>query len=593
MRNKAWYYYFESNKAVGPLKLVVLIERAKAGQLGPYQLVYREGDAEWHPALALSELREVFINTTTKIQDQWVVLKRMESGALAIAPRGPFTSKEVKAQLLSGEIEYTDYVWKDGMHQWRRVALLREFAPDQKPTYEVEVPDEVSLPAIMIPKEEALRSVEVVKRRLPKEDERPPEAKGEDQASVSFRIRELPRKPIAEISIPEITRSKKTDVPPKLPPLPEVVDRPSEDSKSTNPSLAPSPPIIALPQEEIDEIEYRKERRAVERTVHKRGKSKKDRDRNRERDREKRSEVAGSSEDGDPHEDSVLRHLPPGVRAIWRQAAIVAILLIAVAYKLFFSSDGPSPVPLAPPPPAPPVAVEDEVPSPAPQEAFEQQETLPPTRERAEPEVEEDSPEPVAKPKKRVASRLKIRMGSDSSGGATMSIETDAPPDQTIWLELIGVPGTLADRTTFYHKVRWSSAKPLDVLNGEISPGYYRMRATAGNLSMEEKFEIGTREKTYNERLKQQRKRSYAEFWAERKRLYYVAKNLERQLAKGKRSGVTDLDRMGKATAQKMLFPQIWLGLLEIYSAKGVTTAQASEKLEQLQAKIATLSVYH
>jgi hypothetical protein len=743
---KSWFYYFDKGKAVGPLNLTDLVERITDGEVGPYQLVFREGDIEWVPALALSELREAASAKVSSQDNQWIILRRQDGGAMSVEPMGPFSSQQIRDQIQTGKINYTDYVWKEGMHQWRRIALLREFQPSERPSFAVKTPEKKDTSPVL-PEIEKISAEDIqksVEKKLPKmgpppiHEDKPTEAEGDDQADVSFKIQEipppvrklpelpkvptpseavkppprapeppqrviefktLPRKSKGEdeSSISRVTESPKNGEASEPPQEPSVIkDLPKgfegpvpyeeveenivfaqitqskiyddiktpvpEETKSTvtstkskitphlkpdllevsvpeitkpNPSITkvrPSPPedtartmlkkmlpdsktsetpppapeiSISSTQTMSEREAMRAERAALEdasrkdeetskkestRTESTRTEKRDSRDR---KSKKEKTRPSGEAERDKSSEKETAAE-KSGLAAIWKQAVVVLLILGFIGFKMFYVPEQPVPPP--PPPqaaaPQPVIPIVPQAPQPPPP---------PPPPEVVPVPVQEvkevpDAPElpPIKKiVKKKVATRLKLHINMDAAGGASMSVETDAPPEQPIWLEVVGLGGQLTDQSHFYKKIKWNTGKPLDVLDGEISSGYYKMRATAGDLTMEEKFEIGVHEKGFSDRLKRERKIGYNEFWSERKRLFLTAKSLEHALSRPHRSSISELDRMGQSGAAKMIFPEIWNELIDIYkNARGPNAAAAASRLAAVQTRIASLSLY-
>ena len=133
----AQWYFVEKGKPVGPMSEAELIQAATEGRLGPIDLIFKEGSERWVPAGDLSFVSEV-LQVAAKDYDvlpQWIILKRkLPSEGVGYIQSGPFSSKEVRDKLQSGDIEYDDYVWKDGNEKWSKIAKTREFNPEYEET---------------------------------------------------------------------------------------------------------------------------------------------------------------------------------------------------------------------------------------------------------------------------------------------------------------------------------------------------------------------------------------------------------------------------------------------------------------------------
>ena len=124
-----WYFYQDQGKTVGPFKADDLREQIKQGRLRVFDLVYKDGENNWRMALEHSALRSEFKASTlqTLRERPWVCLQRRSKDDFVTV--GPFTQSDMHEKLLAGEISYSDYAWKDGFHEWKRIGALEEFNP--------------------------------------------------------------------------------------------------------------------------------------------------------------------------------------------------------------------------------------------------------------------------------------------------------------------------------------------------------------------------------------------------------------------------------------------------------------------------------
>jgi len=148
-----WYFYLNKGKAVGPIDRAGIKSAIDGGQIGPFDLLFREGDDRWQPIHEFAEFKGQLKGAPKpRIEEVWVVLQREETRkGLAYLQRGPFTTKQVKDQLQAGEIQYRDFIWQEGQRQWSRISANEVFNPPPvqwKPTnslpQDVDFDDEIT-----------------------------------------------------------------------------------------------------------------------------------------------------------------------------------------------------------------------------------------------------------------------------------------------------------------------------------------------------------------------------------------------------------------------------------------------------------------
>lgn len=126
-----WYFYLSKGKAVGPIGPLEVKAAIERGQIGPFDLLYRDGQERWRPSHEFGEFKGEFKERPkSRPEDTWVVLVREETRrGMAYLQRGPFSTAEIQAQLKAGEIKYRDFIWRDGQEEWSRISALEIFNP--------------------------------------------------------------------------------------------------------------------------------------------------------------------------------------------------------------------------------------------------------------------------------------------------------------------------------------------------------------------------------------------------------------------------------------------------------------------------------
>ncbi len=172
------YFYQDRGKTIGPIQIDDVKERIKDGRIKLFDLVYRDGEEAWRMALEHQALRAEFKSSTiASMKDRpWVCLQRKSQSELEFYTAGPFTQEEVHESLLSGRVSYSDYAWKDGFQDWKRIGSLEEFNPRVRSSLAATMQ-----PVPEVSAKELLKNVVEFKRPLPPIPEPPPpEAKTSD-----------------------------------------------------------------------------------------------------------------------------------------------------------------------------------------------------------------------------------------------------------------------------------------------------------------------------------------------------------------------------------------------------------------------------
>ena len=173
------WYVQKKGKAEGPLTEEVLKKAIQRGDIGPFDLVYKDGESKWRPVAEVSAFhgdlqKETQVRPSAEVL--WVLLLRQKK-AKNFKTIGPLKTHEVKAKLKSGEVSWSDFAWTDGMKEWYRLTALEVF--HQVTEQDVEVHH---APAASYSSDENLPpEVEILKRETVRfEEVPPPEAVIED-----------------------------------------------------------------------------------------------------------------------------------------------------------------------------------------------------------------------------------------------------------------------------------------------------------------------------------------------------------------------------------------------------------------------------
>ncbi|MBK9037609.1 MAG: DUF4339 domain-containing protein [Bdellovibrionales bacterium] len=129
----AKWYFVDEGKPRGPLGENEIVLAAKEGHLGPLDLIFRDGSERWIPARELEFLQDIFRETIEgpDVVPQWIVLRKKPRDAGAgYLQSGPYSTDEIRDKIKVGDLDFVDYVWKEGREKWSKISHTREFNPE-------------------------------------------------------------------------------------------------------------------------------------------------------------------------------------------------------------------------------------------------------------------------------------------------------------------------------------------------------------------------------------------------------------------------------------------------------------------------------
>ncbi len=124
---KKWYYACEG-ESVGPFDFESFKNAIVEKKLGPMDLVFKLGDADWRPLKDWQEFSEMEVVTKTQNEvSNWTVFVERAGKQKKM---GPLATSLVLELLNKGEFIPTDYIWKEGMSDWYQINTIKEFQQD-------------------------------------------------------------------------------------------------------------------------------------------------------------------------------------------------------------------------------------------------------------------------------------------------------------------------------------------------------------------------------------------------------------------------------------------------------------------------------
>lgn len=501
-----WYFYQERGKTVGPFNLDDIKSRIRDGRIKVFDLIYKDGDASWRMALEHSMLRAEFKNSALSgFKDRpWVVLQRRPGEGQDFSTIGPFALDEIKDKIQSGEISYSDYAWKDGFSEWKRIGSLEEYNPRVRQTVLPPVPKVPETSSV-----DLLKNVVEMKRLnfSPLDFDLPPEADS-DFAPPSARPAPMPRPvpvPTPPTKVGKATFAIGDEVTHVNVP---VGTKPSFRLPESKPSAVPPLPIPQTPAP-VPAQPPMKSRAPVhppaEQTI--------------------TQTVTHDIRiyDSEEEEERARPWLDWGL-----VGALGVILIASLVISRFYMkrSSTPDAVPAlnTTAEPAPPV----------------QAPTAQPVVERAAPVTAPTPPEPVVEKKPPVRRAPEsLFLSAQGLGGGTAQphivVRSDGTAEYPVYLQIIGLTGQVSEGGAFYRYLRLTPngnwMRPLDLGALKLPQGKFIVRAETEELKKEVKFSWGSTDNKSKENLARQRKAWAYAIWKERLALYKLSAALESQLA--------------------------------------------------------------
>ena len=559
-----WYFVTEGKPCV-PLGSDEVLAAVEDGKVVPLDLLFEEGSERWQPARDVEEFREAFKAAWDDEEQQrkWVLLrKKPEAQGQGYLQSGPFSTKELQGKIKSGEVDYTDFVWKEGMKSWKKVVESSRFS-DYFEKIDAEILEEVTISQIDIQ----------------------PEVPGE-----------------------ELLKNVMQAEPPQLDSFADEVTEDIPPIEAAGPDLTKEEPPPMEEEEDQEEGPISPEKEAFLRE-------------REERHQEK--EASTPDDDGTPVvvktttlKDEVKEALPKALPSlpVGLFMTLVAFIFLATGAWLVYSSlpekeEGESAapqvqvqaqqpkaeVPQQPETQAPPPPVESANQPPQPEVSPEQQQAQQQAQQLTQPPPKPKPPPPPKTWPRVEATYLKTRTSNLSGAKAQISFETDASHHFPVDITLVGRAGEILKRTSYWR--RWSlrtgpgQERIVSLPGLGLGEGTYRLEARIGEkLFSRTQFFMGKRGSGFNGDLASHRKRISVYHQRERVllfktagRLHDLAKEFETQaqrLSKNrkgwnkffrawnknlKRARVANL-RITPSRARNYVFPQDWMDMKTTYT---------------------------
>lgn len=129
-------WYFNKNlKPQGPLDFNDVKRKIMRGEIGPRDLILKEGESFWLPAMEWHEFaqdlfpafQKNYFKNSNPEEKEWILLAFNTENPQGIQ-EGPYSSEDLNKMLVSETISAEDYVWRSGLTGWVQIKDRAEFA---------------------------------------------------------------------------------------------------------------------------------------------------------------------------------------------------------------------------------------------------------------------------------------------------------------------------------------------------------------------------------------------------------------------------------------------------------------------------------
>ncbi len=131
------WYVCKENQLLGPWQEEEVLSSFESKRIQSTDWVRRAEQVEWKLAAESEDFKDHFINSTTdklpfeeNWHDKWVLLQ-FNPQTNSYTQNGPYSTVELLSKIYQGSADYSDYVWQQGMSEWKRVGSVDAFIPKE------------------------------------------------------------------------------------------------------------------------------------------------------------------------------------------------------------------------------------------------------------------------------------------------------------------------------------------------------------------------------------------------------------------------------------------------------------------------------
>jgi hypothetical protein len=134
------WYFSKDLKPQGPLSFEEIKRKIMRGEVGPMDLLMKEGDGRWQAACEWRDFtqdlfpafQKNYFKSSSPDEKEWILLV-FENGVSK--QEGPYSAKDLQGFLAEGRVHLEDYVWRTGLTGWvqirdRQEFVIRPISPD-------------------------------------------------------------------------------------------------------------------------------------------------------------------------------------------------------------------------------------------------------------------------------------------------------------------------------------------------------------------------------------------------------------------------------------------------------------------------------
>lgn len=130
------WYVCKENQLLGPFTESQLHESISKQEIISTDWLRKAEDVDWTLAKQTFIFQEHFSTSSDKEKlpfeenwgDKWVLLQQ-DTATGTYSQSGPYSTKDLLSRIYQGKAEYTDFVWQQGMLEWKRIGSMSEFIP--------------------------------------------------------------------------------------------------------------------------------------------------------------------------------------------------------------------------------------------------------------------------------------------------------------------------------------------------------------------------------------------------------------------------------------------------------------------------------
>lgn len=125
------WFTCKENELNGPYTRKEMEEQLQNKEILPHHWVRLQEEANWTVVSEHQEFKEFSEKKEDLevLEEKWVLLHLSDEGQKQL---GPYTTAELLNMVYLGDADYSDFVWKQGFSEWKRMGSLDCFIPSEE-----------------------------------------------------------------------------------------------------------------------------------------------------------------------------------------------------------------------------------------------------------------------------------------------------------------------------------------------------------------------------------------------------------------------------------------------------------------------------